>query len=132
MSNSTLSDALAAVLDTVGAYAQALDDGRTDDLVALFADDAVVDIMGQGVLHGREAIHAGYLRTVPTGPQRHFLGNVQVTTLADNGASVVCDLAVLKRDESGWGVQLTGRYQDILREIEGSWLFTRKVLTLTL
>lgn len=128
----TREDVTAGVLNTIATYVHALDQGRTDDLVALFADDAVVDIMGQGVMEGRDAIHAGYLLTVPTGPQLHMIVNVRVTPSADDEATAVSDLALLKRGESGWGVQLTGRYQDTLRLCDGSWLFSRKVLTLAL
>ena len=127
----TQEDATAGVLNTLAAYAQALDEGRVDHLVALFAEDAVVDIMGQGVMEGREAIRGGYLQTVPTGPQKHFVGNSHISEWGETAATVISDLAVLKRLEAGWAVLLTGRYQDTLRLVDGSWLFSRKALTLS-
>ena len=37
---------------TIAAYAQALDDGRTDDVVATFCPDGVCDIPGMGTHEG--------------------------------------------------------------------------------
>ena len=45
---------------TIAAYAQALDDGRTDDVVATFCADAKIDLPGQGVFEGTDAIREAF------------------------------------------------------------------------
>jgi len=115
---------------TIAAYAQALDAGRTDDLVELFCPDGISEIAGSGTFEGHEAIRAAYARWQPTTPQRHLVANTVVTSWDGDDATAVSDLALLRRDPSGWVVALAGRYEDSLHRHDGRWLFRRRVTTL--
>lgn len=117
------------VRSTVAAYCHALDDGRVDDLVALFTDDASSALPGMEPVTGREALLALYGRLTPKRPQRHLVVNSVITQTAAGRADAVSDLVLVAKDESGWGVALVGRYVDTLREQDGRWLFASRSLT---
>ena len=51
----TYADVAEGVRATIAAYTHALDDGRTDDVVATFCADGVVDIPGMGTHEGHDA-----------------------------------------------------------------------------
>lgn len=114
----------------IAAYAQALDSGRTDDLVELFCPDGVSEVAGSGTFSGHEAIRAAYARWRPAKPQRHLVTNTLVTSWSGDDATAASDLALLQRGESGWAVTLVGRYEDTLHRHDGRWLFRRRVTTL--
>jgi len=112
------------------AYAQALDGGRTDDLVALFHPDGTAEIAGVGAFHGHDAIREAYAGLVPVKPQLHLVGNTVITSWTEDEATAVSDFVFLQRGESGWTVPVTGRYHDALRRADdGSWLFSSKTAT---
>lgn len=119
------------IRDLMGAYAQALDDGRTDDVVATFTPDATVALPGRDVLRGHDAIRQAYAGMVPRRPQRHVVSNTVVTVVDDNNAHASSDLLVLGKGESGWTVQFVGRYTDELRRHEGAWRFAARTLELS-
>jgi ketosteroid isomerase-like protein len=79
-----LTDATAGVQRTIAAYCHALDDGRTDDVVALFCDDAKIDIPGQGAFEGIEAIAEAYAGWTPRLPQRHLVLNTHLVELLED------------------------------------------------
>ena len=118
-----------AVHAAIAAYAQALDTGRTDDVVALFCPDGVAEIGGQGSFEGHDAIRAAYGRWVPTRPQLHLVANTVITSCADDEATATSNLTFFDRGASGWGVRLVGRYDDTLHRHDGTWLFRRRVTT---
>lgn len=115
----------------IAAYAQALDDGRTDDVVATFCPDATVSIPGMDVLNGHEAIRAAYSAMEPRRPQRHVVVNTVVTAMDDHTAKATSDVVVLGRGESGWAVHLVGRYTDDLRLTGTAWRFVARTLEFT-
>ncbi len=121
-------DPVQGIRNTIAAYCQALDDGRTDDVVATFCPDATVALPGVGVLHGHDAIRAAYADLVPRRPQRHVVVNTFVTTVDDDTAEATSDLLVLGQGTSGWVVQLVGRYRDAFRRNENTWQFTSRQL----
>ena len=129
MSESTDASVAAGVQAAVAAYAQALDDGRVEDLVELFTPDGVSDIAGVGVFEGRDAIRAGYAGFVPTRPQLHLVGNTLVTSQAATEVTATSDLTFFLRGKAGWAVQMVGRYEDTLRLHDGAWRFHRRVTT---
>ena len=45
---------------TIAAYTQALDDGRTDDVVATLCVDGVFESTGLGTYEGHDALRAAY------------------------------------------------------------------------
>ena len=125
------SSSYAAVVEGVraamAAYAQALDDGRTDDIVATFCPDGICDIPGMGTLEGHDALRDAYARWTPVRPQRHLVLNTLVTDWDDDEAHAVSDVVFLLQGNAGWGIQLVGRYHDVLRrDDDGTWRFRRR------
>jgi ketosteroid isomerase-like protein len=119
----------AAVQGAIAAYAQALDTGRTDDIAELFWSDGVAEIAGIATFEGQDAIREGYAGFAPTQPQLHLVANTVVTSWSEKEATAISDLAFFQRGESGWAVQLVGRYDDTLRRQDGEWRFQRRVTT---
>ena len=72
---------------TIAAYTHALDDGRTDDIVATFCPDGVVEIPGMGTHVGHDALRAAYDKWKPRRPQRHLVVNTLVTDWNDHEAT---------------------------------------------
>jgi hypothetical protein len=126
-SNTTHADVVAGVLAAIAAYAQALDDGRVDDVVAMFCVDGSCDIPGLGAHSGRDALRAAYEKVKPRVPQRHVVVNTLVTEWDEHNAKATSDLVFLLKGDSGWAVQLVGRYHDTLRNDDGIWRFHRRV-----
>ncbi len=113
---------------TIAAYALALDDGRTGDLVATFCDDGVVELPGFGVFKGHDAISAAFAKWKPVRPQRHLVVNTLISERRGDEVDAVSDLLFTVHDGSGWTIQLVGRYHDTLRMVDGRWLFARRVM----
>jgi uncharacterized protein (TIGR02246 family) len=120
-------EAVQDIRDLIAAYAHALDDGRTEDVVATFCPDATVVIPGQDSLIGLDAIRTAYAGMVPRRPQRHVVVNT-VVTVADATASAISDLLVLAKGEQGWAVRFVGRYRDELRRTDSGWRFAARTL----
>jgi SnoaL-like domain len=114
---------------TMAVYAQALDDGRTDDVVATFCSDGVCEIPGMGTHAGHDALRQAYSRWKPERPQRHLVVNTVVAQGDNHEATAVSDVIFLLWGDSGWAIQLVGRYHDTLHYDEGIWRFHRRVAT---
>ena len=125
-SNTTFADVVAGVLGAIAAYAQALDDGRVDDVVATFCADGSCDIPGLGAHTGREALRGAYEKARPRVPQRHVVVNTHVTEWDEHNARATSDLIFLLKGDAGWAIQLVGRYHDTLRNDDGAWRFQRR------
>ncbi|MFI9834729.1 nuclear transport factor 2 family protein [Streptomyces sp. NPDC051913] len=119
----------AGVLAAIGAYAQALDSGHTDDIAELFTPDGVAEIAGVATFEGRDAIREGYAAFAPAQPQLHLTANTVVTAVSEDEATAVSNLAFFQRGEAGWAVQLVGRYDDTLLRHDGVWRFRRRITT---
>jgi len=119
----TYADVVEGVRATIAAYTHALDDGRTDDVVATFLPDGVCDIPGMGTHAGHDALRAAYTAWKPRRPQRHLVVNTLVTDWDDHEANAISDVVFLLQGDSGWAIQVVGRYQDVLHHVDGSWLF---------
>jgi len=117
----------AGVRAAIAAYTQALDDGRTDDVVATFCADGACDIPGLGAHEGTEALRAAYARVVPRLPQRHLVLNTLVTSWSGSSAEATSDVVFLLLRDGAWSTMLVGRYIDTLRhEDDGVWRFVRR------
>lgn len=115
---------------TLAAYAQALDAGRTDEVVSLFCPDGTAEISGVGTFHGHDAIREAYAGLAPARPQVHLVANTVITSWSEAEATAISDFVFLHRGQSGWTVPVTGRYDDIFRKADdGSWLIYSKSAT---
>ena len=124
---STYAEAVEGIRATIAAYAQALDDGRTDDIVATFCPDGVSEITGMGTHEGHDALRKAYAGWKPRGPQRHLVLNTLVTDWNEDEATAISDVIFLLQGDSGWAIQVVGRYRDTLHpHDDGAWRFHRR------
>jgi hypothetical protein len=124
----TTSDVAEGVRAAIAAYNHALDDGRTDDIVALFCADGVADLDGVGSFQGHDALRAAYDQFKPVVPQRHVISNTMLTSATDHEVSAISDLAFMTKGDAGWTIHLVGRYHDTLHCDDGTWRFHRREL----
>ena len=128
MGTYSYADVDAGVRAAIAAYTQALDDGRTDDVVATFCPDGSCDMPGLGTPEGTDALRAAYEKVKPRVPQRHVVSNTLITDWDDDEASATSDVVFLLRGDDGWTVQLVGRYHDVLHREGGAWRFHRRIV----
>ncbi|WP_327186131.1 nuclear transport factor 2 family protein [Streptomyces sp. NBC_01334] len=129
MSESTQAWVAAGVRAVIGAHTQAQDAGRTDDVVALYTPDAVLELPGTDPLQGHDALREAFKGWAPVQPQLHLVTNTVVTALGPDEATAASDVAFLQRGEAGWAVQVVGHYDDTLRRVDGTWLLRRRKTT---
>jgi hypothetical protein len=123
----TFAEVAEGIRATIAAYAQALDDGRTDDVVATFCSDGVCEIPGMGTHEGHDAIRAAFSAWTPRRPQRHLVLNTLVTEWDDHEATAISDMVFIRQGDDGWAIQLVGRYHDTLHCDDGRWRFHHRV-----
>ena len=111
---------------TIAAYTHALDDGRTDDIVATFCPDGGVEIPGMGTHVGHDALRDAYDKWKPRRPQRHLVVNTLVRDWNDHEARAISDVIFLLQGDAGWSIQVVGRYDDTLHNDGGRWRFHRR------
>ena len=109
------------VRTALATYTQALDDGRTDDVVATFCADGACEIPGLGTHEGHDALRAAYAGWTPRRPQRHLVLNTVVTPLGAGEAVADSDVVFLLLGDRGWKIGLVGRYHDTLHLEGGTW-----------
>ena len=122
----TYADVVEGVRAAIAAYTLALDDGRTDDVVATFCPDGASEVAGVGTYEGHEALREAYRSWEPKRPQRHLVLNTLVTDWDDHEARAVRDVVFLVQGKDGWSVQLVGRYDDVLHRADAQWRFHRR------
>jgi hypothetical protein len=122
----TYADVVEGIRATIATYTQALDDGRTDDIVATFCTDGVCEIPGMGTHVGHDALRAAYTKWKPQRPQRHLVVNTLVTDWNDREATAISDVIFMLQSDAGWAIQIVGRYQDTLHYDDGTWRFHRR------
>jgi hypothetical protein len=120
---STYAEVAEGVRAAIAAYTQALDDGRTDDVVATFCADGGCDIPGLGTCRGHDALRDAYATWKPKRPVRHLISNTLVTEWDAHEATATSDVVVLVQRDDGWSVQVVGRYHDTLRRDGARWRF---------
>jgi hypothetical protein len=129
MRDMSYADVVEGVRATIAAYTHALDDGRTDDIVATFCADGECEIPWMGTHVGHDALRAAYAKWKPRRPQRHVVVNTHVTDWNEHEASAISDVIFLLQGDAGWAIQLVGRYQDTLHHDAGTWRFHRRAAT---
>jgi hypothetical protein len=124
-----------AVRHTISSYTYNADRGRFEELVALFAADAVLEVEGIGGARaeGRDAIRAffGGVNTdvvsadVPVGRMQHHVSSVWIEVTSPEAARASAYFTVL----TGAGVDHWGTYRDQLVHTgdgDGRWLFAHR------
>jgi hypothetical protein len=129
--NLTFADVVAGVGTAIATYTHALDDGRTDDVVATFCPDGAVDMPGLGRHVGHDALKAAYEQIAPKQPQRHLVSSIHVTNWDVREASATSDVVLLVKNETRWTVAVVGRYDDVLRRDGDRWLFHSRTAQFT-
>jgi 3-phenylpropionate/cinnamic acid dioxygenase small subunit len=125
-------EARESIRDLVARYNACGDSGRFDAMLALFAEDAVLEL-AERTLSGRAAIRAFFEEVAKrTGPGasarfvRHFTATHQIDVVSEREARGRCYYAVLTER----GLDHWGRYVDAYRCEGGRWLFARRQVTL--
>jgi ketosteroid isomerase-like protein len=120
------------IRETVGRYAHLVDAGRIDELVALFAEDAVLEAGELPPARGRAAIEAFFrgagsrLAAASKGRPliRHHVSNIVIDVTGPDAADARSYfLATTERGPDHWG-----RYRDRLVRIGERWLFTSRLV----
>ncbi len=126
----TQAEITAAVQAAIARYTHALDDGRTDDVVASYCADGAFELPGTGTFEGHDALRAAYAGWVPTRPQRHLVSNTLVTSWDDHEATATSDVVLLVEGGQGWAVRFVARYADVLHPADDGdgWLFHRRTV----
>jgi ketosteroid isomerase-like protein len=125
----TYADVVEGVRATIATYTHALDDGRTEDVVATYCPDGVFDMPGTGTFEGHDALRATYDAWKPRVPQRHLVVNTLVTDWSSEEASAISDVVFILKGDAGWSVQFVARYHDSLRHQDGTWKFRRRTVS---
>ena len=125
----TFSAVAEGVRATIARYTHALDDGRTDDVVATFCPDGVFELPGTGIFEGHDALRETYAGWKPRRPQRHLVVNTLLTDWNDREATAISDVVLMLKGESGWAVQFVARYHDVLHHDDGAWKFHRRTVS---
>ena len=126
MGDASYAAVVEGVRATIAAYTHALDDGRTDDVVATFCPDGVCDIPGMGTHEGHDALRAAYARWTPRRSQRHLVVNTLVTDWSEHEANAISDVIFIMQGDAGWKIEVVGRYEDTLHCADGTWRFHRR------
>jgi hypothetical protein len=124
----TFAEVVEGVRATMAAYTHALDDGRTDDVVATYCPDGVFEMPGVGTFEGHEALRQTYAGWKPERPQRHLVLNTLVTGWDDHEATAISDVVLIVQGGSGWSTQFVARYHDVLHQADGAWRFHRRTV----
>jgi hypothetical protein len=117
------------VRETLALYAHYADRGKFAEMVALFADDGVLEIDGQPRLVGRSAIEEFLNRTKTARAQpssspliRHHVSSITIRLLGrDEADAASYFLAITEHGPDHWG-----RYRDRLIRAGDSWLFAQR------
>jgi hypothetical protein len=127
----TSTDVAAGVAQAMAIYTHALDDGRVDDLVAMYCPDGSCVMPGLGNPAGHEELRAAYAKVTPRVPQRHLVFNTVITAWAEHEAHAISDVVFLYKSDAGWVVGVVGRYTDVLHHHGEGWRFYSRTAEFT-
>ncbi|MFL6240625.1 MAG: nuclear transport factor 2 family protein [Actinomycetes bacterium] len=125
-----------AIRDLVARYNANGDSGRIDAVVALFAPDAVLDVMGKPHT-GHDEIRrmfdqairdmAPKAETPAPAAVQHHTSTVQIDVVDEQHARARSYFQVLMNG----GIDHWGRYVDEFGVVDGRWLFTQRKVTVS-
>lgn len=125
----TFGEVAEQVRATIARYTHALDDGRTDDVVATFCPDGAFELVGKGTFEGHDALREVYGGWTPRVPQRHLIANTALGEWSADEATATSDVVLLVQGDSGWSVQFVARYLDVLHRDGDTWRFHRRTVS---
>jgi SnoaL-like protein len=125
---SAYAEVVAAIRATITAHAQAEDDGRVDDLVALYHPRGCLEIPGVGTVEGADALRATFASAAPKTPQLHAVVNTLVHDWSDHEAHATSDVVLLGKSDAGWPIRAVSRYHDTFELVDGIWLIRGRVV----
>jgi hypothetical protein len=117
------------IRELVARYAHCADSGRFEELIALFAEDCLLQIDGREPVRGRDAILA-FLASTRSGAResptarsiRHHVSSLRIEVSARDAATGSSYFLVLtQRGPDHWG-----RYRDRYAVSGGRWLFAAR------
>jgi ketosteroid isomerase-like protein len=117
--------AIDSVIDT---YFYNLDHGHTDKLSALYTDDGIMAVEGQGDIKGHAAIDEYYSHRAADHITRHVVTNLYIEFIDANHAHAIHTLTYYLGQGAGpFPATPTGvadYVEDLRREANGQWRFT--------
>ena len=120
-----------SIRDLVARYNANGDSGRIDEVVGLFAPDAVLDVMGTPHT-GHAQIRGMFERAIgdmAAGAEpavvQHHTSTLQIDVVSEERARARSYFQVLM----GGGLDHWGRYVDELGVVDGRWVFTHRRVT---
>jgi hypothetical protein len=134
MARLSFADVGEGIRATIATYTHALDDGRTDDVVATYCPDGVFEMPGVGTFEGHDALRETYAGWKPQRPQRHLVVNTLVTDWNEHEATAISDVVFTSEGSSGWAIKFVARYHDTLHyelgpDGDGTWRFHRRTVS---
>jgi uncharacterized protein (TIGR02246 family) len=120
----------AAIHNLAVRYSLSIDDGRLDDVVALFTADATFAARYGEPLRGREEIRS-FLAANAAGQQAsaHVVEGHLIEPDGEDGAVGIVQVAAVL-DKGGETLRLALRCHDRYRRVEGHWLFAHRGIAL--
>jgi len=108
-----------AIRDLYAKYCLSIDTGATDEWAPTFTDNAEF-LAGGDPLVGREALRA-FASSIPSGTLHHMVLNEAIDVQGD-AAEYRSSVLVMSKD----AIITTGRTEDELRRVDGSWRIARR------
>lgn len=127
------------IRETIAKYGLLYDEGELDAFVQLFTEDAVVDIQPPPgffdvPVRGRDAIERAfrsrYAEVSLQGTRRHVITNTVVDLDGDRASATSMLIAMVARHSGELDLLGSGVYRDVLRRVDGAWLFAERRLTM--
>lgn len=119
------------VRHTIGSYTFGGDRGRLDDLAACYAEDGVMEIVGEAPVVGRAGIVERLHQVLAMDPApshvHHVVANIIFTSVTPELIETSAYFTVF----TDIGPDHWGRYRDRLVPVEDRWLFARRHITTT-
>ena len=115
-----------------GDYPRALDERRWADYAALFTADGELSFAGQ-VIKGPAAIQIFFeAQPVPAdAPSLHVISNPLIDVAGETATGGAYWQTIAYVDGRP-GVQSAGRYQDVLKKVNGRWKFAKRAIVVDL
>jgi uncharacterized protein (TIGR02246 family) len=116
----SLADDRDAIRDLYARYCLYVDSGAADEWAASFTDDGEFVVGDDPPMVGRQALTA-FCASLPAGAMHHMVMNEAIDV---DGDTAMCRSSVFVTSKGA--VLTTGRSEDELRRVDGSWRITRR------